>query len=438
MPAPTTTSQAVHVRRAAGPRPLAPARERRRRRESSVSHGDVVLDILARRATVDGREVELSAREFALAEQFLRNPGRVLSREQLLSRVWGLDFDPGSNVVDVYVRYLRGKLGAAPHRDRPRRRLPLGVSDPPSRARRSPRCWGTPGAGKRPGWGMPAVVNRVSLGERAIGPLFDPDDDPDWLASGRSCPLGRNVCRFGASASGPRSARGPAGRRGSSRASRASFASRRLDPGVDRARRSSRRCSRPRDARASQRPGCRRPRPRAGSSTARRGLGRRCRMRSCEAGDVLGIGRGHRLGLDDGAPAPGLPAGSPTGVGEATWRVAAADGTTTGRDPTGAPAASARATELVMATAQTTATLADDGGHATDRESRPTIHASPLISGARIRASSIVTDRDEHEEADAHETLLMLKGRDAASRPCSGRSDRHVRFRRARPPRAGR
>ncbi len=94
------------------------ARVRSRLRESTttagvaVSHGEVVLDILARRATVDGREVELSAREFALAEQFLRSPGRVLSREQLLSSVWGLDFDPGSNVVDVYVRYLRGKLGA--------------------------------------------------------------------------------------------------------------------------------------------------------------------------------------------------------------------------------------------------------------------------------------------------------------------------------------
>jgi DNA-binding response OmpR family regulator len=94
------------------------ARVRSRLRETvsapgvSVAHGDVVLDILARRATVGGREVELSAREFALAEQFLRSPGRVLSREQLLSRVWGLDFDPGSNVVDVYVRYLRGKLGA--------------------------------------------------------------------------------------------------------------------------------------------------------------------------------------------------------------------------------------------------------------------------------------------------------------------------------------
>jgi DNA-binding response OmpR family regulator len=93
------------------------ARVRSRLREStaptatSITHGDVVLDILARRATVHGREVELSAREFALAEQFLRSPGQVLSREQLLSRVWGMDFDPGSNVVDVYVRYLRGKLG---------------------------------------------------------------------------------------------------------------------------------------------------------------------------------------------------------------------------------------------------------------------------------------------------------------------------------------
>lgn len=95
------------------------ARVRSRLRDSApssdvvVTQGDVVLDVLARRATVAGVEVELSAREFALAEQFLRNPGTVLTREQLLSRVWGLDFDPGSNIVDVYVRYLRGKVG--PH-----------------------------------------------------------------------------------------------------------------------------------------------------------------------------------------------------------------------------------------------------------------------------------------------------------------------------------
>jgi DNA-binding response OmpR family regulator len=78
---------------------------------SLLSSGDLQLDLRMRRATVGGKEVDLSAREFALAEAFLRNPGQVLSREQLLSRVWGYDFDPGSNVVDVYVRYLRNKLG---------------------------------------------------------------------------------------------------------------------------------------------------------------------------------------------------------------------------------------------------------------------------------------------------------------------------------------
>ncbi|MEZ0339316.1 response regulator transcription factor [Mycobacterium sp. pV006] len=74
--------------------------------------GGLSLDLRTRRATVGERTVDLSAREFALAETFLRHPGQVLSREQLLSRVWGYDFDPGSNVVDVYVRYLRRKLGA--------------------------------------------------------------------------------------------------------------------------------------------------------------------------------------------------------------------------------------------------------------------------------------------------------------------------------------
>ncbi|MBV0894439.1 response regulator transcription factor [Microbacterium sp. NC79] len=95
------------------------ARVRVRLREGSlaatsttVQHRDVTLDVIGRRAIVSGREVELSAREFALAEQFLRHAGQILSREQLLSRVWGLDFDPGSNVVDVYVRYLRTKFGA--------------------------------------------------------------------------------------------------------------------------------------------------------------------------------------------------------------------------------------------------------------------------------------------------------------------------------------
>jgi two-component system copper resistance phosphate regulon response regulator CusR len=73
--------------------------------------GDALLDLRTRHAVLDSVQVELSGREFALAEVFFRNPGQVLSREQLLSHVWGYDFDPGSNIVDVYVGYLRRKLG---------------------------------------------------------------------------------------------------------------------------------------------------------------------------------------------------------------------------------------------------------------------------------------------------------------------------------------
>lgn len=73
--------------------------------------GGVVLDLRTRRVTIGDRSVELTAREFTLMETFLRHPGQVLSREQLLSHVWGYDFDPGSNIVDVYVRYLRRKMG---------------------------------------------------------------------------------------------------------------------------------------------------------------------------------------------------------------------------------------------------------------------------------------------------------------------------------------
>ncbi len=80
--------------------------------EATVLHaGGVSLDLRTRQVRVDGHAVDLSAREFALAEVFFRHPGQVLSREQLLSQVWGYDFDPGSNIVDVYVRYLRRKLG---------------------------------------------------------------------------------------------------------------------------------------------------------------------------------------------------------------------------------------------------------------------------------------------------------------------------------------
>jgi DNA-binding response OmpR family regulator len=93
------------------------ARVRARLREGPATEttvlrvGEAALDLRTRRLTVGSRTVELTAREFALADVFFRHPGQVLSREQLLSHVWGYDYDPGSNVVEVYVRYLRQKLG---------------------------------------------------------------------------------------------------------------------------------------------------------------------------------------------------------------------------------------------------------------------------------------------------------------------------------------
>jgi DNA-binding response OmpR family regulator len=74
--------------------------------------GEVILNLRTRKVQVAGKEVELSAREFILLETLLRHRGQVMSREQLLDRVWGYDYDPGSNIVDVYVGYLRKKLGS--------------------------------------------------------------------------------------------------------------------------------------------------------------------------------------------------------------------------------------------------------------------------------------------------------------------------------------
>jgi two-component system copper resistance phosphate regulon response regulator CusR len=76
-----------------------------------LAAGDATLDLHRRQALIKGKAVDLSAREFALAEVFFRHPGQVLSREQLISHVWGYDVDPASNVVDVYVASLRKKLG---------------------------------------------------------------------------------------------------------------------------------------------------------------------------------------------------------------------------------------------------------------------------------------------------------------------------------------
>jgi DNA-binding response OmpR family regulator len=68
------------------------------------------LDLTGREATVGGRRVSLSAREFALLQAFVSHPGQILSRQELLSMAWGMDFDPQTNLVDVYVGYLRRKL----------------------------------------------------------------------------------------------------------------------------------------------------------------------------------------------------------------------------------------------------------------------------------------------------------------------------------------
>jgi DNA-binding response OmpR family regulator len=89
------------------------ARVRTRQGETRriLHHGDVRMELLTRVVTVGERVVALTAREFAVLEAFLGEPATVMSRAMLLSRVWGIDFDPRSNLVEVYVRTLRRKLG---------------------------------------------------------------------------------------------------------------------------------------------------------------------------------------------------------------------------------------------------------------------------------------------------------------------------------------
>ena len=77
-----------------------------------IGVGDITLDPRTRWVSTGDTKIELSAREFELLRTFLEHPNQVLSREQLLAHVWGYDYDPGSNVVDVYVGYLRRKLGS--------------------------------------------------------------------------------------------------------------------------------------------------------------------------------------------------------------------------------------------------------------------------------------------------------------------------------------
>jgi DNA-binding response OmpR family regulator len=79
-------------------------------RASRIEAGDLKVDLRSRRVWRGDRIVDLSSREFALLEYFMSHPGQVLSRQQILSAIWDFAFDPGSNVVDVYVSYLRNKI----------------------------------------------------------------------------------------------------------------------------------------------------------------------------------------------------------------------------------------------------------------------------------------------------------------------------------------
>jgi DNA-binding response OmpR family regulator len=80
--------------------------------EMALKVGSLTLDVTAHRAFIEGREIRLSARELELLAAFMRHQGQVLSRPQLLKMVWDIEFDPGSNVVDVHVAALRRKIGA--------------------------------------------------------------------------------------------------------------------------------------------------------------------------------------------------------------------------------------------------------------------------------------------------------------------------------------
>jgi DNA-binding response OmpR family regulator len=80
---------------------------------TTISHGRVTIDVLAREAEIDGRSVELTSREFTLLETLMHHPGQVLSQPQLIDQVWGYDHDTRSNVVEVYIGYLRRKLDPA-------------------------------------------------------------------------------------------------------------------------------------------------------------------------------------------------------------------------------------------------------------------------------------------------------------------------------------
>jgi DNA-binding response OmpR family regulator len=78
--------------------------------KTKLKYCDLALDTIAHTACRSGKQIELTAREYALLEYFIRNRGKLISRQELSKEIWGFNFDPGTNVVDVYVNHLRNKI----------------------------------------------------------------------------------------------------------------------------------------------------------------------------------------------------------------------------------------------------------------------------------------------------------------------------------------
>ncbi len=81
-------------------------------KNSVLQVGQIILELRTRKVEYQGTQIELPAKEFTLLETLMEHSGQVMTREQLLDRVWGYDYDPGSNIVDVYIGYLRKKLSS--------------------------------------------------------------------------------------------------------------------------------------------------------------------------------------------------------------------------------------------------------------------------------------------------------------------------------------
>jgi DNA-binding response OmpR family regulator len=83
---------------------------RQRQSHTTLTLGDLKLDTMTRKAIRAGETIELTSREYSLLEFLMRNPHRLISRQQLAKEIWGFNFDPGTNIIDVYVNHLRKKI----------------------------------------------------------------------------------------------------------------------------------------------------------------------------------------------------------------------------------------------------------------------------------------------------------------------------------------